>query len=293
MDIGTHTVARHTESREAGPYGLRQATSPWFAVMISYQISLCRPPIGGLGTVHRHTGSEAVHYRTKPKTLVGLANFCRVPVDRKLGFSCLALFEPLGYRCLEPAICGVEVAWIWTAAYTPGLCFVFTAKARYRAAATVRTDKLDLIGAVLFRDDAEGDGCHADTETTEASDNHVTCGDPAGFKASRDGENAEVLAAASAHHGDRQYRMTEAMPTPSGSRSPPCRSIFGARGIKNGGTLLAKSADLSQRLWSLVKWTFNPEVGAGCRGRHLLEQTANSEFANSVPPFVIRGWRPS
>src|SRR3954447_1292089 len=36
--------------------------------------------------------------------------------------------------------------------------------------------------------------------------------------------------------------------------------------IKNLRTLLANSADLSQRPRSLVKWTFNPEVGPGCRG---------------------------
>jgi hypothetical protein len=43
------------------------------------------------------------------------------------------------------------------------------------------------------------------TEYIKASDSHFTRGDPAGFKASCDGENAEVLTAASAHHGDRQY----------------------------------------------------------------------------------------
>jgi hypothetical protein len=43
------------------------------------------------------------------------------------------------------------------------------------------------------------------TKYIKASDSHFTRGDPAGFKASCDGENAEVLTAASAHHGDRQY----------------------------------------------------------------------------------------
>src|SRR4051812_38573790 len=36
--------------------------------------------------------------------------------------------------------------------------------------------------------------------------------------------------------------------------------------LTNLRTLLAKSADLSQRPRSLVKQTFNPEVGPGCRG---------------------------
>ena len=82
---------------------------------------------------------------------------------------------------------------------------MFTAKAWDRASAAVRVDKLNRVGAVLFRDDAKGDGCHTDTETIEASGSHFTRRDPAGFKASYDGENATVLTAASAHHGDRQY----------------------------------------------------------------------------------------
>jgi hypothetical protein len=74
------------------------------------------------------------------------------------------------------------------------LCFVFTAKARYRAAATVRANKLDVIGAVLFRDDVKGDSCHVD--------NIINGGFRESFrswgsgKASGDGENAEVLTAA-------------------------------------------------------------------------------------------------
>src|SRR4051794_20333357 len=55
---------------------------------------------------------------------------------------------------------------------------------------------------------------------------------------------------------------------------------------KNLGTLLANSADLSPSPRSLVKRTFN-RGRTGLPGRHLREQTANSEFANSVPRFLL------
>jgi hypothetical protein len=145
-----------------------------------------------------------------------------------------------------------------------------------------------VVGAVLLWDDAEGDGCHADNEINSGLRRSFTRRDPARCKAPYEGKNAAVLAAASAHHSDRQYpdgrghAHTVWVPLASAPLD-----IQRKRYQKLPDTVGEVSRSVAKP--SVIgKTDLQSEGRIGLPGCHLREQTANSEFANGVLPLLIQ-----